>query len=186
MRYWHGLPREVRESSSQWRVWHWVTWSRTITDMGRWLYWLILLVFAPKWFYEDLHAIEGNFLDLKEYVCTVVIWIHRMIGKSPSVKCLMEDFGPWAYSGNSGSSWRTVGALVMEQSLLIRPCGPGCTHLCFPGRIGIGCGRVRMLLGKKDHIAAALRCILGGWSHVQYKYILLPFHLESDDARLLY
>lgn len=43
-----------------------------------------------------------------------------------------------------------------------------------------------MLLGKKDHIAAALRCILGGWSHVQYKYILLPFHLESDDARLLY
>lgn len=45
---------------------------------------------------------------------------------------------------------------------------------------GLGCHWV------KDHTATALRGILGGWSHVRCKYILLPFHLESDDAKLLY
>lgn len=37
--------------------------------------------------------------------------------------------------------------------LLTRPCNPGFTHLCFPGRLAISCGRVRTSLGKKHHIA---------------------------------
>lgn len=61
---------------------------------------------------------------------------------------------------------------------------PACTHLCLCGRLAQELWQAKDTT--KDHIAAALKCILRGWSHVQYKYILLLFRLGSDDARLYY